>query len=239
MTMRRVGRVPAILVALSAVVAMAWVVPPPQLRILPLGDSITGAPGCWRAELWHRLRERGHTAIDFVGTRTGGACGPTYDRDHAGYSGFQATVIARRNLLPSWLATARPDVVLIHLGTNDLWHGVGTEAVLAAYGKLVEQIRAHNPATRILLAQIIPMAPRGCASCGQRVVALNRAIPCWAAARSTARSPIVVVDQWTGFDPASDTNDGVHPVDSGFRKMAARWLPAVAAALATPVTSPR
>jgi cellulase/cellobiase CelA1 len=40
-----------------------------------------------------------------------------------------------------------------------------------------------------------------------------------------------VVDQWTGFSAATDTFDGVHPVDSGFRKMADRWYPAVAAAV--------
>ncbi|MFD7658242.1 hypothetical protein ACFV4N_30080 [Actinosynnema sp. NPDC059797] len=40
-----------------------------------------------------------------------------------------------------------------------------------------------------------------------------------AAAKTTARSPITAVDQWTGFDTTTDTGDGVHPNDAGF----ARW----------------
>ncbi|MGW0519261.1 SGNH/GDSL hydrolase family protein [Crossiella sp. NPDC003009] len=231
MSAGRVGRVAVILLTLGLVIAVAWVLPPAQVRIMPLGDSITGGPGCWRAVLWHRLRSGGRSDVDFVGPRTGGGCPLTYDRDHAGYSGYQAARIAREDLLPSWLAVARPHIVLMHLGTNDLWHGAGTDAVLAAYAKLVGQLRARDPDVRILLAQIIPMRAIGCDPCAQRVLALNGAIPRWAAQRSTARSPITVVDQWTGFDAATDTIDGVHPNDAGFRKMADRWLPAVTEAL--------
>ena len=38
------------------------------VRIMPLGDSITGGPGCWRAVLWDNLQSAGYTNIDFVGT---------------------------------------------------------------------------------------------------------------------------------------------------------------------------
>lgn len=47
-----------------------------------------------------------------------------------------------------------------------------------------------------------------------------------------------MVDQWTGFDTTVDTFDGVHPNDSGYRKMADRWYPALTAALGgTPTTT--
>jgi acyl-CoA thioesterase-1 len=39
------------------------------------------------------------------------------------------------------------------------------------------------------------------------------------------------VDQWTGFNTTTDTGDGVHPNDSGIRKIADRWYPALTAAL--------
>ena len=38
------------------------------VRIMTLGDSITGSPGCWRALLWQKLQQTGHTNIDMVGT---------------------------------------------------------------------------------------------------------------------------------------------------------------------------
>jgi mannan endo-1,4-beta-mannosidase len=81
------------------------------------------------------------------------------------------------------------------------------------------------------------MNPSNCSACYQRVVTLNNAIPGWATANSTSQSPITVVDQWSGFSTSSDTSDGVHPNDSGTRKMEARWYPALAAVL-TPGTVP-
>ncbi|GAA4084791.1 hypothetical protein GCM10022214_50890 [Actinomadura miaoliensis] len=98
-------------------------------------------------------------------------------------------------------------------------------------------MRASNPAMKILVARLIPMNPATCAECADRLVALNRAIPDWAAANSTAASPITVVDQWTGFSTSADTYDGVHPNDSGNQKISDRWYPALASALGT-VTPP-
>ncbi len=222
----------ALISALAFAVAEPSVSAAAPVRIMPLGDSITAGPGCWRALLWDRLQRTGFTNIDFVGTQPGGGCSVPFDGDSEGHGGFSATGIADQNQLPPWLAATRPDIVLMHLGTNDLWGGtIGTSAILAAYSKLVDQMRASNPAMKVLVAQIIPMEPPGCASCPQGVVALNNAIPAWAAGKTTAQSPITVVDQWTGFTAATDTNDGVHPIDSGFQKMADRWYPAVTAAL--------
>jgi hypothetical protein len=227
--------VPAVTVAATGAVTQAVSAAAP-VRIMPLGDSITAGPGCWRAYLWDRLQKTGYTDIDFVGTQPGGGCSVPFDGDHEGHGGFSATGIADQDQLPPWLASARPDIVLMHLGTNDMWGNFRpVENVIAAYSKLVDQMRASNPNMKVLVAQIIPMA---CPEC-THVVALNNAIPAWAAAKTTAQSPITVVDQWTGFDTATDTNDGVHPIDSGFRKMADRWYPALAATLnrTTPPTT--
>ena len=127
----------------------------------------------------------------------------------------------------------------MHLGTNDVWNNRSPATILAAYGKMVDQMRAQNPRMTVLVAQIIPMNPSNCADCGARVVALNQAIPAWAAGKSTAESPVVVVDQFTGFNTATDTGDGVHPNDAGIQKMSDRWYPALAAALngSTPPSS--
>ena len=66
-------------------------------------------------------------------------------------------------------------------------------------------MRASNPNMKIIVAKIIPMDPRSCTTCAPGVVALDAAIPAWAAGLTTAQSPIVVVDQWTGFNAATDT----------------------------------
>ncbi|MEU4620892.1 cellulose binding domain-containing protein [Actinoplanes sp. NPDC023801] len=199
-----------------------------KTRIMALGDSITGSPGCWRALLWRQLPA---TEVDFVGTLPGDGCGFPYDGEHDGHGGYLVTNVAGQNLLPAWLATADPDVVLMHFGTNDAWSNIPAGTILNAYTTLVGQMRAANPRVHVVVAQIIPLNPPTCTDCGQRVVALNAAIPAWAASLSTAASPVTVVDQWTGFNTTTDTYDGVHPNDAGNAKIAARWLPAVQAAL--------
>ncbi|MET9633321.1 cellulase family glycosylhydrolase [Lentzea sp. NPDC006480] len=201
-------------------------------RIMALGDSITGSPGCWRALLWKHLQDTGHTGVDFVGSLPAPGCGFTYDGENEGHGGILATNIVRDGQLPGWLSSARPDVVLMHLGTNDVWNNIPAATILNAYTTMLGQMRASNPAIKLIVAQIIPMNPSGCPACGQRVVDLNAAIPGWAQANSTAASPITVVDQWTGFSTSADTSDGVHPTSTtGIQKIEARWFPAVVAAL--------
>jgi lysophospholipase L1-like esterase len=205
--------------------------PPPSdapLRIMALGDSITGSPGCWRALLWQKLPA---ARVDFVGTLPAQGCGFPYDGENEGHGGALVTAVADQNQLVGWLAATHPDVVLMHFGTNDVWSNRPTATILAAYTKLVSQMRALNPGMKILVAQIIPMNPGTCPECAQRVVDLNAAIPAWAASLTSAASPITVVDQWTGFTTATDTGDGVHPNDAGIVKIADRWYPALAAAI--------
>ena len=223
----------AILAALVTVLGLLIASPAhaATVRIMPLGDSITGSPGCWRALLWNRLQENGYTDIDFVGTLPPQGCGIPYDGDNEGHGGALVTDVADRDLLPGWLAATRPDIVMMHFGTNDVWSAKPTATILAAYGELVDQMRASNPTMKILVAQIIPLDPPACPECARRAVELNQAIPGWAASKTTPASPIVVVDQWTGFDTATDTYDGVHPNASGDRKIADRWYPALAALL--------
>jgi lysophospholipase L1-like esterase len=212
---------------------------------MPLGDSITGSPGCWRALLWNRLQSTGYTNIDFVGTLGPQGCSVPYDGDNEGHGGYLATNIADQNLLPGWLSATNPDIVIMHLATNDVWSNRPVATILTAFSKLVDQMRANNPNMKIVVAQILPMNPSTCSECYQRTVNFNAAIPAWASGKSTAQSPIVVVDQWTGFNTATDTYDGVHPNSAGDQKMSDKWYPALTALLSgspitpTPVTPTR
>ncbi|MFD7699577.1 GDSL-type esterase/lipase family protein [Streptomyces caelestis] len=233
-TLPLLGLLAALLLPLGPIPAPAAAASPAAadpVRVMPLGDSITGSPGCWRALLWNRLLDAGHTDVDFVGTLPAQGCGVAHDGDNEGHGGELVTNVADQNLLPARLAATLPDIVVMHFGTNDVWSDVPPDRILAAYTRLVGQMRASNPDMRVLVAQIIPMNPGTCAACARRVVDFNARIPAWAAATSTGRSPVTVVDQWTGFDTATDTYDGVHPNAAGNEKIAARWFPALAALL--------
>ena len=74
----------------------------------------------------------------------------------------------------------------------------------------------------ILLAQLIP------AHYGQDTLqAFNRALPALATEKTSSASPVLVVDQWSGFDPHRNTYDGLHPNEAGEKKMAQQWYKAL------------
>lgn len=210
--------------------------PGTPVSIMPLGDSITGNPGCWRGGLWSLLDEAGHD-VDFVGSLSQ-SCAPTgSDPDHEGHGGVLVTQSVADGDTRAWLEANTPDVLLMHFGTNDVWSAIPPAQILDAYTAIVEDLRELNPDAVILVAQIIPLHPDpsfGCTDCPQRAIDLNAEIPDWAAALSTAQSPIHVVDQHTGFDPAADTYDGVHPDEDGDVKIAANWFAALDEILAQP-----
>lgn len=225
------------------------IAPERALRILAVGDSITRAT-CWRAGLYERLAQSFAGRFDFVGTLSENlGCAPAgYDRDNQGYSSSLVTEIAAGitdartcdptcptlDDLASAFATAMPDVILMHFGTNDVWNARPTESIIAAYTSVLGAARAANPNVVVLAAQIIPMNVTDatcmgctCAGCPEAVPALNAAITTWAVTSSTGASPVIVVDQFSGYDAVVDNGDGVHPNASGSQKIADRWYTAL------------
>ncbi|MFG2576207.1 GDSL-type esterase/lipase family protein [Streptomyces sp. NPDC048481] len=168
---------------------------------MPLGDSITGSPDSRRAELWNRLRSAGRTSIDFVGTLSPQGCPQAFDGDNEGHGGELVTNVAHQNLLPAHLSATRSDIVVTHLGTNDLWSNIAPDRILTADRRPVTRMRASYPAMRILVAKILPMNPTNCPDRARRAVDLDGRIRGWARAFSTRGSPVRVGDQWTGFFP--------------------------------------
>jgi lysophospholipase L1-like esterase len=200
--------------------------PPGDLRIMPLGDSITqGRDGHWsyRRDLAMALTNAG-CSYDFVGTSNGPSTGPgsgDFDRDHEGHSGYRTGQIL--NKLPGYLQGITPDWVLLHIGTNDVLQALSVTKARNKIGKIIDTLRADNPNVGILLAQIIPNRPANEA----QVVALNDLIAALAAQKNKPASPVILVDHYSGFDTFSHNYDQVHPNDAGEALMAARWLDAL------------
>jgi lysophospholipase L1-like esterase len=216
-------------------------------RIMPLGDSTT-ASVCYRAQLWQMLTQSGRT-FQFIGSRNGdpGCNVSGYDRDNEGHGGYIVTDILKAagtgtrpggadagdpyvsdaRDLATWFDGRPADIVLMHFGTNDVWNNFTPANILNAYTAILNKLRTVSPNVRVMVAQIIPLQPSGCNDCPTRAQNLNAQIPAWATANSTAASPITVVDQFTGFNPAQDTSDGVHPNASGSTKIAAKWFSAL------------
>ncbi|OAL43542.1 SGNH hydrolase [Pyrenochaeta sp. DS3sAY3a] len=196
------------------------------IRYMPFGDSITEII-CWRSKLWNKLQGTEWATVNFVGSgKNENNCKDTkYDRDNEGHSGFLAIDIANKNQLDGWLKTNPADVITMHLGTNDIvQQNKAVTDIIAAFTKLIATMRASNPKTKIVVAQIIPM---GLGNYNAKIQELNKAIIPWATGLNKTESPIWVVDQYTGFSGTSDLRDGVHPNDAGDVKMLNVWYPAV------------
>jgi lysophospholipase L1-like esterase len=210
------------------------------IKIIPFGDSISGGASgqsCWRAKLWQKLQKDGFTNIDFVGSIREASCSGEYDPDTEGHSGFQIVNIVNDNQLPGWLSAAQPDIILMHLVTNDIVFGLGQgsssmQDVQNAYTNCLTQMRSYKANIILIVAQIIPMDVGSFFPNAQRdITSLNNFIAQWAQQYSTTQSPITLVDQYTGFNAGSDTQDGMHPNDQGNEKMANKWLGSLEAAI--------
>lgn len=192
------------------------------VRIMPLGDSITegiDARSSYRYWLGRGLRQEG-VVFDFVGSLRGARRGrwpKEVDADHEGHWGWRADEVAAR--LDGWLAAAKPDVVLLHLGHNDLSSeapaGVAREVV-----ELTARIRGSASEPEVLVAQVIPEA-----SWAGLVERFNEVLA--GELRAADDSGVHLVDLATGFDPRRQTADGLHPNEDGARWMAERWLRAL------------
>jgi len=220
------------------------------IRVMPLGDSIThGGEGyaSWRYPLRQSLTAAGAN-VNFTGslntifnTQPSAADYPayytTFDRDHEGHWGFRTDQILAQ--LDGWLAVAQPNVVAIHLGTNDAGQqgAAGTAAAASNLQTIVNRLRAANPAVKIVFAQVIPFSASfsGYGANAPQIPVLNAHIMSLAGSLHTAQSPILVTDLFTGFDVATLTWDGIHPNRAGETRMAQCWLPALLSILSGPL----
>ncbi len=194
---------------------------------MPLGDSITQAltgHASFRYWLWHQLTDADYS-VDFVGTMYGVYAGPPlyndFDQDHEGHWAWRADQILERTL--EWALAGKPDIVLIHLGHNDLGQGQGVDSTIDDLAAIVGDFRIANPEITVLIAHVIPSTQPQFSE----IPELNTEIAVLAALLDTPRSRVIAVDQWTGFDPVADTYDGTHPNEVGERKMADRWYEAI------------
>jgi len=198
--------------------------------IVTLGDSITHSGSgyfSWRYHFWAALDADGYD-FDMVGSTTTDWYGrdfnypdPDMDPDHEGHSGWRADQIA--DSLPTWTLDYTPDLAIIHLGTNDVFQGQPFGSTANDLQDIILTLRDVNPEVTVLLSTIIPIrGPYYVTYVNQ----LNQAIVGLAESMDSAESPVVVVDQHTGFYFNPDTFDGVHPNHRGDQKMGAVYYEA-------------
>lgn len=197
---------------------------PPPLRVMPLGDSITMGIGSattssYRVDLQDRLRRAG-VRTDFVGSQHDGGP-PAADRDHEGHSGWTIARIAAQ--VDGWLAAARPDVVLLHAGTNDMRTEAAAVGAPGRLSALIDRITAAAPHADVFVAEITGTRSARAAAQQRRTDAYNARVPGIVAGKGPR---VHLVDQ-SGVR-GIDIRDGLHPNDFGYAKMSWNWYRALA-----------
>jgi GDSL-like Lipase/Acylhydrolase len=228
-------------------------------RILPLGDSITfdhyrgdkrptGVRTGYRRPLWNALKSAEYN-IEFVGNRKGGKdVRPAFDPDNAGFPGIGDHQLARL-LKTGWnnhskraesegpyLTDYPADIVLLHIGTNDL------DADPDDVAAILDIIEGHEIATgrdvTVIIARIINLScctsSPPCDQC-QTTTRFNNNIETMILKRIEKGDKLVIVDMEceAGFDyrlvsQGGDMFDLQHPVASGYHKMAKLWFVEIA-----------
>ncbi|MGA5131375.1 GDSL-type esterase/lipase family protein [Streptomyces olivoreticuli] len=205
------GQQPTPVVA-SAAVSKNWKVP--RLAVMPLGDSITHGAGSsngsgYRAELWNRLVP--HTDnLDFVGSQRNGTLP---DPDHEGHWGWKIDGLSAN--IDRWLPATKPNVVLLHIGTNDMHDNYQVDTAPQRLGGLIDKITSAAPDMTVLVSSLVPSADAGTQ---KRIERFNAVVPQLVSERQNKGLHVGYVDM--SAVTTRDLADDLHPKDSGYVKMA-------------------
>ena len=166
--------------------------------------------------------------FDFVGSLNSDPDDLVNDNDHEGHDGSVADEIAFS--IYQWLRDNPAEVVLLHIGTNDISVGENAEDIAEEIDLILDRIDRYEKGTNtdiiVILARIINQKEPI-----QNIIDLNSAIQDLADTREADN--IIVVDMENALDYPDDMYndanpyDKVHPNDDGYAKMAAVWLDAI------------
>jgi hypothetical protein len=180
--------------------------------------------------------------VDFVGSVKSGPA--TIDRDHEGHGKY---LILRRRQLPNtsppqyreglgdsarlWLLRNPPDVILLEIGTNEMWRGESFAAgAIDRLGELIDTITLVAPRALLFVSSIPPLRDNAANALAAQ---FNAAIPSLVALKKAAGANVAFANIGAAIDRSSDlsVSDGVHPDDGGYAKMADAWSGVLMAAL--------
>ncbi len=200
------------------------VVPTGWLKIMPLGDSLTGEPRAWRLPAYNQLK-----AVEFKGGKWT-YVGAEYDEfssmpkeysNHEGHSGITMKGIS--DGVDAWLTAKPADVVVLHIGANDIfdWQSETSVKLKDAWFELVKKILAHSSNVTLLActwgAVSSQFNPPHNYDREQTVDEVNNLIRAQIVKHPHYGTRLHLVEH---IYTKADTRDGVHLEPAGYEKMA-------------------
>ena len=210
------------------------------VSIMPMGDSITWGAwvnGGYRLPLYEMLTNAGYR-VTYEGTLTANSEGMEQPR-HEGHSGC----VSVNEYGPKWYGImdgiegrlarcGKPDVILVHIGTNDGTIG-GPEAIrthsLKNLGRLVDKLAKLEPQAEIVVSTILDRDYRrnGTDHCTEVIRSwFNPRLPAFVEEHRAKGQKVHYFDM-NPHVPLALQSDGVHPSAEGYRAMAKAWFTVV------------
>ena len=213
------------------------------LAIMPLGNSITrGKQGTgpsqespfnygFRYYLDVSLSDNGYQ-FDFIGRQVSGEqSGFIFDYDNNGFAGDRADELRPRlsmtstipfsstEIAPLLAPDQHPDVILLHIGTNDIAQGQTITSTVADVSGILDDIDDFDPEIVVIVAQIIDQnVPE------PEVANFNALLASMVQNRmNNDGDKLALVDMYNALVYPADMADSLHPNDSGYNKMGDVW----------------
>ncbi|MCW1968581.1 MAG: GDSL-type esterase/lipase family protein [Anaerolineae bacterium] len=231
--------------------------PNPPIKIMVLGDSLTAGEGAsgfqsYRGHLYQLLTAEGHK-VDFVGSQRSPNMVEA-DEDHEGHSGYTigpdnarycstvnnelACGPERYNLFDNveqWLKQNPPDVILLHVGINDLLPqtvtvgGAGIDRQVdpdrapQRLQNLVKRIRAFAPKAKLVTSSLLQVRWRDGSTWEQ-----YRAVNAMAQQLGQNRDDGMYFADLNAVSLSNgDFYDSLHLTNAGANKVAKAWFEVV------------
>jgi hypothetical protein len=185
----------------------------------------------YREKLYTDLIDKGYD-FDLVGSLENGIFPDPW---HEGHGGFYADEI--RDNIYGWLVDNPVDIVLLHIGTNDIAFGDSAADVRTEIDEILDRIddfeADYDTEVMVILARIInqqdPNTPEGV-----RITTLNSLLQTLVNTRSAAGDKIRMVDHENALNYPDDMANTLHPNMTGYNKMAGVWRDALEQVLPDP-----
>ena len=158
--------------------------------------------------------------------------------NHEGRDGWQANELLNgrpsapaEGKLADWLTADQPDIILLHIGTNDVtWNDINFNDV----NRILDVIDGYEVSSgkhvTVFLALIINRRIDSSSTKRAQTTQFNSDVNNMAMSRIANGDDIIIVDMESAlnYNIGVDMADEVHPNDAGYAKMAAVWYDALA-----------
>ena len=203
----------------------------PPTRIVPLGDSITfgsSVAGGYRKKLYDLLTTAEYN-VDYVGVQNGNGVATLPDSDHQGIGGWRIDQVDAD--LPKWIGVvADPDVVLLHIGTNDFGQNLDTVNAINRFDTLITKLATQLPYAHIIVTNLMERGVLANAPNTTIEAQFNPFVQARVDAHVALGRRVTFLNMRAAV-PVSEMPDALHPGQVGYDHMADAWAPAVQAVI--------